>query len=121
MSFALAQYRTTSVNTASPLGLVVALSRGAVRSLREAVSHHDAGRVGPRGQALSRAHAIVSELQATLDPAHAPELCAQLDGLYDFVLHRITQATLRSDAHQAAPAIAVMEQLASAWAELERG
>lgn len=120
MSFAVARYRTASVDTASPLEIVVALSRGAVRFLREAVAHHEAGRIADRGRALSRAHAIVSELSATLDSSQAPELCAQLDGLYDFVLHRITQANLSADASLVLPAINVMEQLASAWAELER-
>ena len=35
-----------------------------------------------KGEHLSRAHAIVTELQANLDARHAPELCAELDRLY---------------------------------------
>jgi flagellar protein FliS len=121
MSFAVARYRTASVDTASPLKIVIALSQGAVRFLREAVTHHESGRIAQRGKALSRAYAIVSELQATLDPSHAPELCAELDRLYDFVLFSITQANLNADAEPLAPAINVMEQLASGWSELDRG
>ncbi len=120
MSFAVAQYRSAKVETASPVQLVVDLYQGAIRFMRQAEAFHEAGDPGQRGRVLGRAHAIVSELQATLDHAQAPELAAELDRLYDFVLHQITEANVKNDAVQLKPAIEVMEQLESAWVVLAR-
>ena len=118
MSFAVAQYRSARIETASPVRLVVDLYRGALRFMAQAVAMQDAGRPGERGRALSRAHAIVSELQATLDHGRAPELCDELDRLYDFVLHRISAANTQADLTLIAPAMDVMRTLEGAWSEL---
>ncbi|MGE0791465.1 MAG: flagellar export chaperone FliS [Sandaracinaceae bacterium] len=118
MSFAVAQYRSTKVQTASPVQLVVDLYRGAIRFMRQGQAFHEAGDVASRGRVLGRAHAIVSELQATLDHSQAPELCAELDRLYDFVLFQITEANVRSDSGRLVSAIDVMQQLEGAWATL---
>lgn len=118
MSFAVAQYQNTRVETASPVQLVVDLYRGAIRFMRQGQAFDEAGSPGERGRVLGKAHAIVSELQATLDHDQAPELCEELDRLYDFVLFQITEASVQNDAKHLKSAIDVMEQLESAWAIL---
>jgi flagellar protein FliS len=120
MSFAALQYQSARVRTASPVQLVVSLYEGALRFLREARAHQEAGDIAQRGVALSRAHAIVSELRATLDHERAPEMSAQLDGLYDFVIDRINTASGVGDASLVEPAIGVLTTLHGAWVELAR-
>lgn len=120
MSFAVAQYRASNVETASPAQIVVKLYDGAMKFMRQgqqAITTNDYAR---KGQALSKAHAIVSELQATLHAEHAPELCENLDRLYEFVLFRITEANRKGEASQLDPAIRVLEELRSAWAEVAK-
>lgn len=122
MSFAVSQYRTARVNTASPVTLVVHMYDGAVRFLREAMDAQDRNDVAARGAQLGKAHAVISELRATLDHERAPELCEQLAGLYDFVMDRIGHAASENDARLVAPAIDVLLTLRGAWAELaQRG
>jgi len=118
MSFAALQYQTARVETASPVQLVVDLYRGAIRFMRQAAAFQEQGDAASRGRALGRAHAIVSELQATLDHGHAPELCEELDRLYDFVLYQITESNVRADASLLDPAIEVMGTLEDAWSQL---
>jgi len=120
MSFALAQYKSTRIETASPVQLVVDLYRGAISMLAAAMAHEEAGQPGERGRALGRAHAIVSELQATLDHAQAPDLCEELDRLYDFVLHQIREANINADASRLVSAVQVLQTLEEAWTELAR-
>lgn len=120
MSFALAQYKTTSVDTASPIRLVVQLYDGAIRFMRVGQKAIVDGRIKARGEALNRAHAIVGELASTLDTSSAPELCAELDRLYDYVLHQITRAHMECEPELLDPAIAVMADLRGAWAELAK-
>jgi len=117
-SFAALQYRRTNLTTASPTQVVVLLYEGAIRFLREGIDEHARGNVDKRGLAFSRAHAIVSELAITLDHERAPELSAELARLYEFVLRRITEATLKNDAAHARPAIDVLCRLHSAWSEI---
>ncbi|MFO0714195.1 MAG: flagellar export chaperone FliS [Sandaracinus sp.] len=120
MSFAAIQYQQTRVSTASPVQVVISLYEGAIRFLKEAILAQGAHELGRRGVALSRAHAIVTELRVTLDHDRAPELSAQLDGLYDFVIDRINAATRGGDAALVEPALRVLTSLHSAWVEISR-
>jgi flagellar secretion chaperone FliS len=52
------------------------------------------GNIEAKAQALGHAQQIVVELQAALDHAQAPALCANLARLYDFVIDRINVANL---------------------------
>jgi flagellar protein FliS len=120
MSFAAMRYQSTQISTESPVGLVVSMYDGALRFLREGVAHQRGGRPGPRGASFSRAHAVITELRATLDHERAPELSAQLDGLYGFVLDCIGEATRSGDVERVEPAIAVLETVSDAWRQLAR-
>lgn len=120
MSFAVAQYRASNVDTASPAQIVVKLYDGAMKFMRQAQAAISAREYSKKGTALRRAHAIVSELQATLRAEHAPELCESLDRLYEFVLHQITETNRLGKPELLDPAIRVLEELRSAWAEVAK-
>jgi flagellar protein FliS len=118
VSYAVAQYRSSQVTTASPAQVIVQFYDGALKFIRrgrEALVNKD---IPAKGVALSRAHAVVSELRINLDMERAPELCAELDRLYLFVLERITEANMKCDAKTLDAAIQVLEQLRGAWAEV---
>ena len=120
MSFAVSQYRTNNIDTASPAQIVVKLYDGAVRFMRQASAAIEAKDFAKKGVALSKAHAIVSELQATLNPDHAPELCRELDRLYEYVLYCITEANVHAKLEPLEPAIQVMNQLRIGWEQLAK-
>lgn len=118
MSFAQAQYRTTTVNTASPVRLLVQLYDGAIRFMSQALEADREGDHATRGNRLRRAHAVVTELQVSLVSSHAPELCEELERLYEFVLYVITEGSMHGRMEKLPGAISVMRELRSAWAEL---
>jgi flagellar secretion chaperone FliS len=118
MSFAVSQYRTNQAQTASPARVVVQFYDGALRFIRLGAQALAVRDYATKGRHLSRAHEIVSELQANLDPTRAPELCAELNRLYVYVLECITAANMKGDAKHLAPAIKVLEELRTAWAQL---
>lgn len=118
MSFAMAQYRTNEFQTASPAKIIVAFYDGAMRFINLATHALSAKNYALKGQHLSRAHAIVSELRATLDHTQSPALCGELDRLYVYVLDCITEANMKADAEKLKPAMRVLEQLRSAWAQV---
>jgi flagellar protein FliS len=119
VSFAVNRYQTVQVETASPVRIVVQLHDGAVRALSQSIRNTQSGQIGPRAAALKKAHAIISELQASLEAKHSPELCQELERLYDFMLDRIAKATLAADEEQTkaavTPVINILRELRSAW------
>ncbi len=93
------QYKLVQITTANPGEVLVALFDGLFRFLL--VAKHTLPQPGKRGQAgeaLSKAHAIVSELYANLDRAQYPELVDNLSRVYEYCLGRITHANLKNDA-----------------------
>ncbi len=118
MSFAVARYRATKTVTASPARVLVQLYDGALKYLQGGLQGIADRDPKAKGVALGKAHRIVSELQASLDERHAPELCEQLYGLYDFCLLRITEANARWDAQAAQEAAKVLQTLRDAWAQV---
>ena len=122
MSFAAQRYQAAQVETASPVRIVVQLHDGAVRSLQQAIALTQPLKLVERANVLRKGHAIVAELQASLEARHSPELCNDLERLYDFMLERITKATLSRDVEQTkaslTPVIRILRELRGAWATI---
>jgi len=88
----IANYRAVQIRTSSPGEVLLALYDGLFKFLqlaKHSIRNRNAGRAG---EALSRAHAILSELYGSLDHSQYPELCKNLARLYDFCLMRLTYA-----------------------------
>mgnify|MGYP000411470610 CR=1 FL=1 len=83
-----------------------------VEAARVAITARD---VRAKAVALDHALQIIGELKAALDPSAAPELCANLAALYDFVTERLVTASLAMDAAALAPAVRVLGELAEAF------
>jgi flagellar secretion chaperone FliS len=115
---ALRGYRTTQAQTASPLELVVLLYDGALRFLADAERALAARDVPARATAISKALAIVNELQNTLDLTKGGTVAEELDRLYDFVQDRLLRVTRDQDAAALADAQRVLSSLADAWRTL---
>ncbi|HET7503945.1 MAG TPA: flagellar export chaperone FliS [Kofleriaceae bacterium] len=62
-----------------------------IANAREAIEAKDVKR---KAASLDHALRIVVELSASLDTTAAPELCANLSALYDFVTERVVSASL---------------------------
>jgi flagellar protein FliS len=85
-------YRRIDLESAPKTQIVERLFDRCVRDIataREAIAARDIPR---KAAALDHAMQIVVELKASLDVAAAPELCANLAALYDFVTQRLVEA-----------------------------
>lgn len=118
MSFAVSQYRSSQVQTASPARVIVQFYDGAMRFMRQAEQSIAASDYAAKGVQLSRAHAVVAELRAQLDHTRAPELCAELDRLYVYVLDCITESNMKTDPKPLAHACKVLTDLRGAWSQV---
>jgi flagellar protein FliS len=112
---ALARYGAVKVTTASPGQILVMLYDGLLRFLREAQTAMAAKDRGKAGERISRSHAILAYLLNTLDPTHAPALCANLQPLYVFCMQRLLSANLEQDVAKLADVVRVLAPLRDAW------
>jgi flagellar protein FliS len=106
------------IRTASPEKLVVLLYEGALRQARRARDAHHEGKVGDRGAAISRALAIVAELQHSLDLESGGEIASNLRALYFFVTDRLLEANVTNRVGALDESIQVLETLNEAWVEI---
>ena len=111
-------YRRTSVQSSSPLELVVMLYDGAIRFVleaREAIARND---VRARTTAVSRALAIVAELQNTLNLNDGGDIAKELDRLYAYISTRLFDVTAKADDHAAQEVHKLLSTLRDGWAQI---
>lgn len=115
-SAAAARYKKVAVKTCSPQQLLVMLFDGAIRFLGEAETAMSAKDRARAGERIGKAHAILEELAATLEPEHAPELCENLLGLYAYAMGRLLEANLQQDPARLAEVVGLLTPLREAFA-----
>lgn len=111
----------TGMTNASPLRLVIMLYNGALKAIyaaKTAIAHGD---TAIKGEAISRASAIVDNgLRASLDVQAGGEIAANLDALYEYVVSRLLYANLKNDQASLDEAARLLSELRGAWEELEQ-
>jgi len=77
--------------------MLVKLLEGTVRFIQAARAGLEAGNPKIKGENISRAIAIISELNCALDREMGGSLVENLSDLYQYILNRLTLANLRND------------------------
>lgn len=111
------RYKQVRIQTTSPGELLVALYDGLFRFLNGAKLCIEKGETARGRELIGKSHAIISELYIALDHEKAPELCIQLENVYEFSMHQLTQANLKTDPALIAEVIQVLTPLRDAWNE----
>lgn len=83
------RYGSVQAATASPERLMVLAFETAMRHVRAAATCFDEGRKADGARLCTKASDIVIELHSTLDTRRAPDLCAKLSPLYQFICARL--------------------------------
>ncbi|MFO0687172.1 MAG: flagellar export chaperone FliS [Myxococcota bacterium] len=115
-----ARYREMEIRTATPEMLIVKLYEGALRFIRTARTHQEAGHIAGRATAIAKALAIVNELQHSLNLERGGEIAHNLDALYFFVTDRLLEANLRGTVAPLDVAAGILSTLNEAWVEIAR-
>ena len=114
----------TAVESASPHQLITMLFDGARTTIAMARLHLADNNIPAKGNAISKAINIVDNgLKASLDAEAAgeagAELVANLTALYDYIIQRLLYANLRNDPALLDEADKLLENLGSAWREID--
>jgi len=109
------QYLEARVMSASPVELVRMLFGAAAQAVREARRHLAGGDIRARSQEISRATAILMELQTALDTSRGGELAVRLGGLYDYMERRLLEANQQQADTPLAEVLELVSTLAQGW------
>jgi flagellar protein FliS len=110
-------YRRVESESRSPLELVVMLYDGALRFVGEARGAHDRKDLHGRGRAISKALAVVGELQNTLDLEQGGAIADELDNLYTYINARLLDDTLKQDVSACDEVHRLLSTLRDAWSQ----
>lgn len=111
-------YRRTEVQSSSPMELVVMLYDGAIKftlEAREAIARKD---VRARTTAVSRALAIIAELQNTLNMKEGGDVARELDRLYPYMSARLLDVTAKADDKAAEEVLTLLRTLREGWSQI---
>jgi len=112
-------YRQTSVQCASPVGLVVMLYDSALSSLYQAMKAIDAGNVEERTRDLNHVMRIVCHLQGTLDLEAGGEVANTLSDFYTYARAQILEAGIKNSRSHIAELSLYMSELRNAWLQVD--
>ena len=104
---------------ASPLDLVRALYRGAIRAVRLARTSLANGQIRERSAAITKACAIVQELTVSLDKEAGGEVAVNLAELYVYIHRRLGEANIEQSDAPLAESERLLSTLLVAWSQLE--
>jgi flagellar protein FliS len=111
-------YYQTHVQSRSPLELVVMLYDGALRFCDQAATAMDAGDMTSKAVAMSRAFAILAELQNTLNVTEGGDVARQLDALYAHMHDRLIDANVQRSSVPIRDVMRLLTPLRDAWAQI---
>ncbi len=90
-------YQKTQVTTASQEKILLMLYEGAIRFVKHAQKSLEEGDIPTKGQYVSKATAILSELMATLDFKVGGQLATDLENLYVFMIDKLIEGNINND------------------------
>jgi flagellar protein FliS len=114
-------YYQTHVQSRSPLELVVMLYDGTIRFLEQAGEAMARRDMRTKGEALSKALAILAELQSTLNVQEGGELAIELDSLYTHMTGRLIEANVQRQQAPIDEVTALLRTLRDAWSQIASG
>jgi flagellar protein FliS len=113
-------YRQLSVQSATPLGLVVMLYDGAIAFLHRAIAAMEAHDIEKKCHHLNRALAIILQLEGTLNFEQGGEVARALQAFYMCARAQAQQANIENSPEILRELIEHFTALRDAWQEGER-
>lgn len=111
-------YRRVTADTRSPLELVVMLYDGAIGFVGDAREAADRNDIAGRTRAVSRALAIVMELQNNLRLDEGGDVARELDRLYSYMTTRLLDSNVKRDRRALDEVYRLLTTVREGWAQI---
>jgi len=110
-------YLKNQIATASREQLLLMFYDGAIRFTRQARQAVEQNDIDGRAYGINKASAIIAELAATLDHKIGGKIADDLDALYNYMLHELSQANIHNDTEPLERVEKMLLDLRQTWAE----
>jgi flagellar protein FliS len=108
MTYGAKNYKTMSIQSATPQQLLIMLYEGAIQNIKKAISAIEAKNVAEKGKYIGKTHDIINELTLSLNHEVAGQIAKDLERLYNFMVSQLLKANVENDKE---PLIAVQKNL----------
>lgn len=116
---AIQQYQKVNTQSgimdASPHQLIAMLINGALSRLSYAKGCIERDDFAGKGEQLGKGMDIIGGLQGCLDMDAGGEISANLNALYDYMIRRLTEASLNNDTDIVDEVILLLREIKSGW------
>lgn len=112
-------YRQLSVQSASPIGLIVLLFNSAIASLHKAERAAEGNQIETRVNELNHVLDIVSELRSVLDFERGGDVARQFDQFYQMAEAQILNANLQNSADIVRDLVTHFVKIRDAWQQVD--
>ncbi|RJE85640.1 flagellar export chaperone FliS [Paenibacillus sp. 1011MAR3C5] len=112
------KYQESSVQTATPVQLVVMLYDGAIRFAKQSVDEVDQKKYEAANRSLCKAQSIIHELIASLN--QEIEMSQNLLKLYDYLLHLLIEGNMKKDTKPVLEVINHLTELRESWRQIAK-
>ena len=109
------EYLTQRVAAASPMDLIRMLYEGAVQAVTEALEALHSGDILRRGQSVTKAIEIITELRVSLRHEVHPAYCETLGGLYSYLQRQLIRAHAEKSEGLFQEAARLLQTLLDGW------
>jgi len=106
---------STSLDDASPHRLVTMMLDGALEKIAVAMGAMERGEPALTGESISKAISIVDNLRVALDHETGGTIAGNLSDLYDYILRRLLEANVMSDASLLTEVSGLLTEIKVAW------
>ena len=112
----------TGIVAATPHRLIEMLFDGAIISVISAMQHMRDSNIAAKGQAISKAIAIIdSGLRASLDKKVGGEIAVNLDSLYEYMSNQLLMANIKNQPEILEEIKNLLIDLKGAWCAIDKG
>lgn len=111
-------YQKNKYETASPHRLILMLYEAALLQMERAERAIENGNIADRNRTLQKAQDILYELLASLNLKQGGEIARNLQQLYLYMIEKLTQANIHSDAAAVREVRELLLPIKSAWEQI---
>jgi len=119
MRSSLKSYRKVSLESeiavASPHRIIQMMFEGALQRIAQSKYAIQQKKQAQKGENIGKAISIIAGLSGSLDMDAGPEISANLDSLYDYMLRRLTEANIANDVDMLDEVSALLRTIKEGW------
>ncbi len=107
--------RVSGITDADPHRLVLMLLEGALGKIATVKGLMIRKDIARKGEVIGQAIAIIDGLKSSLNKEAGGEIAANLDNLYEYIEHRLTQANINNDVDVIDEVAELLREIKTAW------